>query len=315
MKTIEKIPGYTKPSFGKRFKDDMRQNYSLYLMVIPVILFYLLFHYKPIYGTLIAFKQFKPSLGIMGSPWVGFDNFMEFFGSHYFVRLLRNTLTISISSLIFEFPSAIILALMINEVKSKLFTKAVQTITYLPHFISLVVVCGLLVDFLSSAGLINKLTAFFGAEPVSFLQKSKAFVPIYIISNIWQEMGWSSIIYIAAIVGIDAQLYEAARIDGAGRIRQTIHITLPGMLPTILTMLILRCGSIMSVGFEKIILLYNPLTMETADVIASYVYRAGLQEFKYGLSTAVGLFNSVINLILLLGANMLSQKLNETSLW
>lgn len=314
MVKVKKLPRQ-KESFSRKLKVDMRKNYSLYLFIIPVLLFYILFHYKPMYGALIAFKQFSPKLGIMGSPWVGFDNFIEFFQSHYFWRVLKNTLIISMASLVFEFPMAIILALLINEVKNKMFSKTVQTVTYLPHFISLVVVCGLIVDFTSTSGIINKIIELFGGEPSNLMQKPKLFVPIYIISSIWQETGWNSIIYVAAIAGIDSQLYEAAEIDGAGRFKQTLHVTLPGMLPTILTMLILRCGSIMSLGFEKIILLYNPITRETADVISSYVYRIGLQEFRYGLSTAVGLFNSVINLVLLVIANTVSKKVNETSLW
>lgn len=315
MKTNTAEYVVTKKTLWERIKRDFRRNYSLYILVIPVVLFYILFHYKPMYGALIAFKKFSPSLGIMGSPWVGFDNFTEFFQSHYFVRLLRNTLTISLSSLVFTFPAPILLALAINEVRSKAFAKTVQTITYLPHFISLVVVCGLLVDFLSTTGLVNEIIELLGGNAINFLQKPNWFVPVYILSDLWQDIGWSSIIFLAAITGIDAELYEAAKIDGAGHFRQVLSITIPGILPTVLTMFILRCGQVMSLGFEKIILLYNPITMETADVISSYVYRAGLIDAKYGLSTAVGLFNSAINLILMGMANTLSRKINDTSLW
>ncbi len=315
MKTNTAEYVVTKKTLWERIKRDFRRNYSLYILVIPVVLFYILFHYKPMYGALIAFKKFSPSLGIMGSPWVGFDNFAEFFQSHYFVRLLRNTLTISLSSLIFTFPAPILLALAINEVRSKAFAKTVQTITYLPHFISLVVVCGLLVDFLSTTGLVNEIIELLGGNAINFLQKPNWFVPVYILSDLWQDIGWSSIIFLAAITGIDAELYEAAKIDGAGHFRQVLSITIPGILPTVLTMFILRCGQVMSLGFEKIILLYNPITMETADVISSYVYRAGLIDAKYGLSTAVGLFNSAINLVLMGMANTLSRKINDTSLW
>lgn len=302
-------------SFLQRLGRDMQRNYSLYLLVIPVILFYALFHYKPLYGLIIAFKRFNPSLGILGSPWVGLANFKQFFGGFYFARVLRNTLIISFSSLIFSFPAAIILALLLNEIKSKLFAKTVQTITYMPHFISLVVVCGMVVDFVSFDGVVNKIIALFGIEPVAFLQKPEAFVPIYVISGIWQEVGWSSIIYLAAIAGINSELYEAATIDGAGKFRQVLAVTIPGIAPTIVIMLLLSIGNIMSLGYEKIILLYNPMIYKTADVISSYVYREGLENFNFGLSTAVGLFNSVINFILVVSANKLSRLIGDTSLW
>ncbi len=300
---------------GKVLARDLRRNYSLYLLVIPVLLFYFIFMYQPMYGAIIAFKDFNPADGIWGSPWVGWENFIKFFDSMYFTRVISNTLIISFSTLIFGFPAPILLALLINELRSKIFTKTVQTITYLPHFISLVVVCGMIKDFTTETGVINDLISFFGGTRTTMLNDPNYFVPIYVISDIWQGIGWGSIIYLAALSGIDAELYEAARIDGAGRWRQTLSITIPCLLPTILTMLLLRLGQMMNIGFEKIILLYNPLTYEKADVIASFVYREGLQNFQYGYSTAVGLFNSVINFILVFGANMLSRKLNDTSLW
>ncbi|MDR0405812.1 MAG: ABC transporter permease subunit [Clostridiales bacterium] len=306
---------YAGGGFGKRAAKDFKRNYSLYLIALPVLLFYILFAYKPMYGVWIAFTRFNPAQGIVGSPWVGLANFTSFFRSHYFARLMKNTLFISAASILFSIPSAVLLALLINEVKSKAFAKTVQTITYMPHFISLVVVCGIVADFVSLDGLVNKILALFGAEAVSFLQMPEYFVPIYIISDLWQEVGWSSIIYLAAIVGIDAELYEAATIDGAGRVRQVLHITLPGILPTVVIMLLLRLGAIMNVGFEKIILLYNPMIYDTSDVISTYVYRAGLENFDFGLSAAVGLFNSVINFALILISNTLCRKLNETSLW
>ncbi len=302
-------------SFLQRLKRDMQRNYSLYLLVLPVILFYALFHYKPMYGLIIAFKRFNPSLGIMDSPWVGFSNFEQFFKGFYFARVLKNTLIISFANLIFSFPAAIIMALLLNEIKNKMFAKTVQTITYMPHFISLVVVCGMVVDFVSYDGVINQILAMFGVEPVMFLQNPKAFVPIYVISGIWQEVGWSSIIYLAAISGINAELYEAATIDGAGKLRQVLAVTLPGIAPTVVIMLLLSIGNIMSLGYEKIILLYNPMIYETSDVISSYVYREGLENFNFGLSTAVGLFNSVINFILVMVANKMSRLISDTSLW
>lgn len=299
----------------KNIERDMKKNWKLYLMASSVFLYYILFHYKPMYGAIIAFKDFSPGLGILGSPWVGLENFRDFFEGQYFVRTLLNTLNISISSIIFGFPAPIILALLINEVNNKYFAKVVQTVSYMPHFISLVVVCGLVKVFVSDTGIINYIFSFFGGTPTNLLQSSKAFVPIYVISTIWQQIGWDSIIYLCAITGVNQDLYEAAEVDGAGKLRQTWSVTLPGIMPTIVTMLILKLGQVMNVGFEKIILLYNPMTYETADVISSYVYRVGLQDFKYGYSAAVGLFNSVINFMLIILANSISKKLNDTSLW
>ena len=284
-------------------------------MALPVVAYYIIFHYAPMYGAIIAFKEFNPALGIMGSPWVGFKHFKSFFEGVYFWRLVRNTLLISVYSLIWGFPAPIILALLLNEVKNKYFKRTVQTVSYLPHFISLVVVCGIIKDFTSTDGVINDIIEFLGGERTNFLMIPEWFRPIYVGSGIWQEVGWGSIIYLAAITNIDPQLYEAATIDGASRWKQTWHITLPGIVPTIVILLILRLGGLMSVGFEKIILLYNSATMETADVISSYVYRRGLLDFDYSFSAAVGLFNSVINLILITSANRLSRKVSETSLW
>jgi putative aldouronate transport system permease protein len=267
------------------------------------------------YGAIIAFKDFSPIKGILGSPWVGLKHFYDFFVSYYFWRIVKNTMVISISSLIFGFPAPIIFALLINELRSKLFSRTVQTITYMPHFISLVVVCGLIREFTTDTGIINYLVGLFGGDRVTMLNKPELFVPIYVTSGIWQEIGFGSIIYIASIAGIDQQLYEAATIDGAGRWRQIWNVTLPGIMHTIVILLILRIGSIMNVGFEKIILLYNPVTYETSDVISTFVYRRGLLEFSFSLSAAVGLFNSVINGFLLIGANWFGKKFNETSLW
>lgn len=300
--------------FGK-IKRDLRMNWSVYCMMIPVLAFYILFCYRPIYGAVIAFKKFTPGLGIWGSPWVGLDNFIQFFESRYFGRVVRNTLTISLSSIIIGFPAPILFALLLNEIRSRKFAKAVQTVTYMPHFISLVVMCGIVKDFVADTGIVTQFFRLFGYSGGQMLNEPNLFVPIYITTELWQELGWGSIIYIAAILGVDKSLYEAAEIDGAGRMKQVIHITLPGILPVIVTMFILRLGGIMNVGFEKIILLYNPATYETADVISSYVYRAGLQDFQYGYSTAVGLFNSMINFIFVFVANTISNKINETSLW
>lgn len=304
-----------KKSLIFRLKQDIRRNGVLYLLVLPVLAFYILFHYKPMYGTLIAFKDFQPRLGIMGSPWVGLDNFKAFFTNPYFMRVLKNTLVISVSNLLFTFPAPIILALLINEMRGEKFKKGVQTISYLPHFISLVVVCSMVKEFTSSDGFVTDIAVLFGMERQTMLNNQNLFVPIYILSDIWQNVGWSSIIYLAALTGIDTELYDAASIDGAGRFKKVLYVTIPGILPQIIIMLILAIGGMMNVGYEKIILLYNPATYNTADVINSYVYREGLVSRNYGYSTAVGLFNSVINCILLFASNHISKKVSDTSLW
>jgi putative aldouronate transport system permease protein len=289
---------------------------DLYLMIVPVLLYYLLFHYKPMYGALIAFKEYSPAKGVLGSPWAGFRHFADFFTSFYFWRVLRNTLVISFNSLLFAFPAPIILALLINELRSRRFSRAVQSVTYMPHFVSLVVFCGLIREFTADSGVVSQvLSAITGKPSVTMLSKANLFVPVYVISDIWKEVGWGSIIYLAALSGIDLQLYEAARIDGASRLRQTWHVTLPGIAATVVIVLILRIGHIMNVGFEKIILLYNPAIFETADVISSFVYRKGLQEFNWSFSAAVGLFNSVINFSFLIAANWLSRRMRDMSLW
>jgi putative aldouronate transport system permease protein len=302
-------------TFMKRVVKDFKLNKSLYLMVIPVLVFYILFHYKPMYGVIIAFKNFTPTKGILGSDWVGLKHFIDFVSSMFFLRTLKNTLVINIVGLIFGFPAPIILALLVNELKNKYFSKVVQTISYLPHFISLVVVCGMIIDFTRDTGVINDIIALFGGERTTLLSVPKYFVPVFVGSDIWQGLGWGSIIYLAALAGIDQELYEAACVDGAGKWKQTLHITLPGILPTIVILLVLRIGNMLNVGFEKIILLYSPVTYETADVISSYVYRKGLQEFNFSFSAAVGLFNSIVNFILLISANKMSKKLNDSSLW
>ena len=307
---------YRQPGFFERARTDIKRNRSLYILIIPVIVFYILFSYRPMYGAIIAFQDYTPGQGITGSPWVGLKHFVDFFTSEDFKRLMQNTLRISAASLVFGFPAPIILALLINEVKNKSFKKVTQTITYLPHFISLVVVCGMIKTFVSSEGIISQFIALIGhTEPKNYLQDSNAFLPIYLLSNIWAGMGWESIIYISALTTVEAQLYEAARIDGAGKWKQLLNVTLPGIAPTIVTMFILKIGNIMGVGYEKIILLYNPLIYDKSDVISSYVYRLGFTGQQWSYTTAIGLFNSAVNLVFLIVANTLSKKLNETSLW
>ena len=294
---------------------DFRMNWQIYLFAIPIIVYFIIFNYIPMAGIIMAFESFNPKKGYFRSPWVGFQNFKDFFGSYYFWRLIRNTFLISALSIIFSFPAPILFALLLNEVKAKYFKKTVQTMSYLPHFVSMVVICGLITDFCDSDGLITNIVVALGGEKRNLLSDPSLFRTIYIGSDIWAGIGFGSIIYLAALSGVDQELYEAAVIDGAGRWKQTWHITLPGIAPTIIIMLIMRMGSLFSVGFEKIILLYNPMTYETADVISSFTYRKGLLEANYGYSTAVGLFNSVINFSLLLITNWLSRRFSETSLF
>lgn len=292
---------------------DLRRNKHIYFMLAPVLLYYLIFHYGPMYGAVIAFQDFNPIKGVLGSKWVGLQNFQDFFASVYFTRLIFNTIAINVLDIIFGFPAPIILALLINELRWNPFKRLVQTVTYLPHFISVVVVVGMLVDFFARDGLVNQLLA--TSDPVAFMQSPEWFRQLFVGSGIWQHVGWGSIVYLAAIATIDPQLYDAAKVDGADRFRQMWHITIPGILPTIVILLILRMGTMMSVGYEKIILMYNPLTYETADVISTYVFRRGILQADFSFSAAVGLFNSVINFALLIVANRLSRRLTEHSLW
>lgn len=299
----------------KAIKSDFQRNYMLYIMVLPVLAYYIIFRYWPMYGIQLAFKKYSPALGIVGSKWIGLQNFNSFFNSVYCWRVIRNTLLISFESLIFAFPMAIIFALLLNELRMEKMKKAIQTVSYLPHFVSLVVICGMIRDFTASDGLINDIIALFGGKRSTLLLDQNAYRPIYIISKIWQEMGWSSIIYLAALTGIDPTLYDAAVVDGAGRFKRVLHVTLPGIMPTIVIMLILAIGGIMNVGYEKTILLYNASIYETSDIISSYVYRKGFLESNYGFSAAVGLFNSVVNALLVVMANSISRKVSGSSLW
>lgn len=304
---------------GKRVQKDLRQYGAAYLMAVPVFLFFILFTYKPMFGVIIAFKNFSPARGIFGSPWAdqfGMAHFISFFNSFYFTRVLRNTITISLSGLIFGFPIPILFALSLNEVKNTLFKKAVQTISYMPHFISLVVICAMIRLFTADTSFIVQIMDLFGYEGTqNLLNDPNAFVPIYVISDIWQQTGWNCIIYLAALAAVDMGLYEAARIEGVNRWQQTIHISLPGIMGTVILLLILRIGSILGVGYKKIILLYSDFTMEKADVISSFVYRRGLVGGDYSFSAAVGLFNSAINFILVVLANKLSNRISGMGIW
>ena len=300
----------------KDIKRDFTRNWTAYLLAVPVLAFFIIFSYIPMAGIVLSFEKFTPKAGVFLSEWIGLKNFINFFGSYYFWRLLRNTFLLSFFDLLFNFPAPIIFALLLNEVENKLFKKVVQTISYMPYFISMVVLAGIVIDFVASDGVITNALAKVGiVEKKNLLSISKYFRAVYIGSGMWQMLGYGSIIYLAALSGVDQELYEAARIDGAGRWRQTWHITIPGIASTIIIMLILRLGQLLSVGMDKILLLYNPLIYETADVISTFVYRKGIQESDYGYSTAVGLFNSVINFLFLLGANTISRKFSETSLF
>lgn len=302
-------------SLTERIVFSLKRDWMLYLMVLPLVAYYLIFHIYPMWGAQIAFRNFNFNKGIIGSRWVGLANFQDFFSSIFFGRLLRNTLLISFYNILFGFPIPVILALMLNEVRSKKFKSIVQTTSYLPHFLSLIVACSIITDFFSRDGVFTYILGLFGLEQQNYMLNPSAYRAIYTFSTIWQQAGWNSIVFLAALSGIDESLYEASKIDGAGRLRQIWSITLPGIAPTIVVMLILKVGWMMDMGSEKTLLLYNAATYETGDIIASYVYRKGLVERNYSYSAAVELFNSVINLIFLLTVNQISKKTTETSLF
>ena len=294
----------------------IRADKYLLLLTLPAVLYYIIFMYLPMGGLLIAFEDYSPRLGIFGSPWVGLKWFKQFFSSIYAWRVIKNTLLISLYGIAWGFPIPVIFALFLNELKNEKFKRVVQTVSYLPHFISTVIICGILINFLSpTEGIVNNIIMRLGGEPINFLNEASWFRTIYVGSGVWQGFGWNSIIYLAAITSIDPTLYEAAKIDGASRWKQMGCITFPSILPTIIIMLIMNTGTIMSVGYEKILLLYNPATYETSDIISSFVYRRGLEGAEYGFSTAVGLFNSIVNLTLLLTVNKISSKVADVALW
>jgi putative aldouronate transport system permease protein len=296
----------------------VRTDYYLYAMLLPCLIYYAIFKFWPMYGLLIAFEKYSIVKGVFGSDWVGLKHFADFFRLPDSWTIIRNTLLLNVYSLAFAFPAPIVLALLLNELRSLVFKRLVQTVSYMPHFISTVVIVGMVVNFLSpSTGIVNLLAVkLFGlAEPIFFMSKAEWFRTIYIGSGIWSSIGWGSIIYLAALAGIDPTLHEAAKMDGAGRFQRILHINLPGIMPIVSIMLILAVGDIMEVGVQKIILMYNPLIYDTADVISTYVYRRGLIDVDYSFATAVGLFQSVIGLIMVVSANKLSRRFSETSLW
>lgn len=313
----EQRMGVTRKTFRYRFFKELNKGKYCYLMLLPVIAYFVIFCYWPMSGILIAFQDYVPGNGFFSGPFVGLKHFKEFFTGLYFTRTIRNTFLLSFWSLVFGFPAPIILALMLNEVRTSWYKRIVQTITYLPHFIAIVVIAGIIHDFLSSDGLFNQLLQMMGStEPILFLQQPQYFRTIYVVSGIWQGVGWGSIIYLSALSAIDPTLYEAAEIDGVNRWQRMWYITLPGISPTIIIMFIFAVGGLMSSATDKILLLYNPLTYETADVISTYVIRIGLYgTLDYSFATAVGLFNNVLNFLLLVAANYASRKFTETSLW
>lgn len=305
-----------KESLGIRLWKNMKKNWILYVMIAPVAVYYIVFAYTPMYGILLAFKNYKVKLGILGSPWVGLDHFQRFFSAYNFKQLIGNTVGISVYSLIIGFPIPIVFALMLNYLTHHKLKKIVQMVSYAPYFISTVVICGMITIFMApDTGILNVLRGFFGLESVNFLARPEWFKSIYVWTGVWQGMGWSSIIYISALAGVDYEMHEAAIVDGATKLQRMIHVDLPSIKPTILMLLILQMGSIMNVGFEKVYLLQNALNKSAASVIATYVYEVGLINSDYGYSTAVGLFNSLINLALVVAANQLSKRFAGESLF
>lgn len=295
---------------------QIRRNYDLYLLLIPGLVFLVIFKYTPIYGLVIAFQNFNIFKGIGGSEWVGFQQFARLFHSADFGLIMANTLLISLYKIVFLFPIPIIIAVLLNEVGRMWFKRSIQTIIYLPHFLSWVVIAGLFVNILSpSTGIVNSIIGWFGGEPVNFFMDNHYFRSLLVATAGWKETGWNAIIFIAAIAGLDPELYEAAKLDGASRVRQMFHITLPGISTTIVLMLILRIGGVLEAGTEQILLMYNPTVYDTGDVIGTYIYRMGLTSMEYSFSTAVGLFESVIGFILVVGGNQLSKRITGKSIW
>lgn len=313
---MTKIVAKKKLSMREWIVREIRHNWILYLMILPVVAYFIIYHYVPMYGIQIAFKDYKIKAGITGSEWVGLEHFERFLSGYNFRRLLSNTLLLSVYSVVVGFPIPIIFALMLNYLRNNRLKKTVQMVSYAPHFISTVVICSMLQIFCDpDNGVFNILRNAVGLESISFLSKSDLFKHIYVWSGVWQGMGWSAIIYISALAGVDHEMHEAAIIDGASKIQRMIHIDLPSIKSTIMMLLILRLGGIMNVGFEKVYLLQNSLNRSAASIISTYVYEVGLVDHDYSYSTAVGLFNTVINVILLVSANKMSKKLTDESLF
>ncbi len=309
-------PTRTPDSNWVRLWDHFRREWQIYVMLLPTIIWFLVFLYKPMYGLQIAFKDYSIFRGVDGSPWIGWEHFETLFSNDQFIRAVKNTITISFYNLLFGFPAPIILALMFNEVLHASYKRTAQTIVYLPHFISSVIIAGIVITaFSPTVGVINAVIGWFGLDPIYFLTQPQWFRPIFVGTGIWQEAGFGSIVFLAAIAGVNPSLYESAAMDGANRWQMMWKITIPSILPTILIMLIIRIGNIMEVSFELVVLLYQPSTYETADVVNTWVYRQGLQSGQYDLAAAAGLFNAVVAFVLVMTANTLSRRFSRTSLW
>ncbi len=294
---------------------NILQHWELYLLILPGILYFAIFKYAPMYGIQIAFRDYYPGMGYLEADWVGFDNFRRFFNSYQFLSALKNTLSISLLQLVLGFPLPIILALMLNSLRSNRLKKSLQTISYAPHFISSVCMAGIILTFTSERGIINEIIAACGGGRVNFMGEPSLFKWVYVLGHVWKDAGWGSVMYIAALSSVDLALYEAADVDGATRLQKIWYVDLPSILPTIVIMLILKCGQILSIGYEEILMLQNPLNLPGSQVISTYSYQVGLLQYDYSYSTAVGMFNSVVNLVLLMSVNFISRKVNETSLW
>ena len=310
-KSKAEAAGPPKNSLSVRLKREWHHNKQVYLILLPVVAYFIIFHYIPMLGVQIAFRDYSVKGGIWFSKWAGLKHFKNFFKSYYFTRLIKNTVVLSVLNILLSFPAPIILALLINEVRNQKFKRVVQTVTYLPHFISIVIVCALLRNFFSATGLINQLMG----TQIDFFNKEEWFRPLYIFSGIWQEVGWGSIVYLSAITSIDNSLYEAAEADGANRFDKLIHVTLPGIATTISVMFILRVGRVMTVGADKVLLMYNESIYTTADIISTFVYRQGLLNRDYSYTTAVDLLNSLVNCVILVFANKISKKISGSGLW
>lgn len=298
----------------KRFLKDVWRYRALYLLILPAVVAVFIFHYIPLYGVQIAFKDYRVSLGIEGSEWVGLKYFQKFVNYPYFWKILRNTIWISVVSLA-TFPCSVIFALMLNEMKDGKLKKVCQQITYAPHFVSTVVVCSMTLLYLKSDGLINIILGFFGFEPIDIISKPAAFAPIYAITGLWSSLGWGTIIYLANLSSVSPELIEAATIDGASRMQIIRNVNWPHLKPTVITLFILQLGKLLNVGFEKTFLLQNPLNLEASSVISTFVYQIGIESQQFSYSAAIGLFNNIVNIIMIVIANHISKKLADTGLW
>jgi len=313
--TMEGKGQTSKSAFAKKWQSIIR-NYDLYLLLLPTLAYFIIFHYVPMYGLQIAFQNFNPIKGYSGSPWVGFDHFERFFESYQFWTVIKNTIGISVYELLVAFPAPIILALMINQLTSERFKKFVQTVTYAPHFISTVVVVGIVSLLLSpKTGAVNTLLGLLGINPIFFMGDASWFKTVFVLSGVWQNVGWGTIIYLAALTAVNPDLHEAAVVDGASKLQRVLHIDIPSILPTVIIMLIMNIGSMMSVGFEKVYLMQNQLNVDASETIQTYVYKAGLIQAQYSYAAAIGLFNTIINFILLISVNKIAKSLKQTSLW